>query len=444
MPFSSPGPRALRQSAGAFGAVALIALGAAPAAAADDPTTGLVLGRIAPFEKVKPGSDLQLAPTFTNTGDAALDKVWLSYSVTRGLSQPEVPANCLRYEIAAADEEPGRSEVVCEFDQPVRPGVVYAPERPLSLKALDRALYDRLRVTVDSADTGPGDNASAPVRGTAPAIKLAERPDQTPAQPGSGQHDGWDAADVTVTADNTADFQVTGAKLRGRVGDTVTLRVAYKNAGPAWVLRDLGRSATHVLVTLPEGTSMARADGHCKNTGAESYACGTDESWVTEGGGETYAFKVRIDKAVPGAKGYVELAEEPRPFDHVKKNDTALVTLDATGGGGTGGGSEGGGDATGGTGSTTTTGGTGKGAGGTATTGSSTTGGTTGTTGTTGTASTGGTGGLSGGTTGGSTGGSLANTGAGAALPLAGAAGAAVLAGAGVLVAVRRRGGRPE
>ncbi|TWV56642.1 hypothetical protein FRZ03_03720 [Streptomyces misionensis] len=438
MPFSSPGPRALRQSAGAFGAVALIALGAAPAAAADDPTTGLVLGRIAPFEKVKPGSDLQLAPTFTNTGDAALDKVWMSYSVTRGLSQPDVPANCLRYEISAADEEPGRSEVVCEFDQPVRPGVVYAPERPLSLKALDRALYDRLRVTVDSADTGPGDNASAPVRGTAPAVKLAERPDETPARPGSAQHDGWDAADVAVTADNTADFQVTGAKLRGRVGDTVTLRVTFKNAGPAWVLRDAGQSATHVLVTLPEGTSMARPDGFCKNTGAESYACGTSESFVTEGGGETYTFKVRIDKAVPGARGYVELTEEPRPFDHEKKNDTAVVTLDVTGGGsGTGGGGT-----TGGTGSTTTTGGTGKGAGGTATTGGSST--TGGTTGTTGTASTGGTGGPSGGTTSGTTGGSLANTGAGSALPLAGAAGAAVLAGAGVLVAVRRRGGRPE
>ncbi|SEB98727.1 hypothetical protein SAMN04490357_0898 [Streptomyces misionensis] len=438
MPFSSPGPRALRQSAGAFGAVALIALGATPATAADDPTTGLVLGGIAPFEKVKPGSDLQLAPTFTNTGDAALDKVWMSYSVTRGLSQPEVPANCLRYEIAAADEEPGRSEVVCEFDQPVRPGVVYAPERPLSLKALDRALYDRLRVTVDSADTGPGDNASAPVRGTAPAVKLAERPDQKPAQPGSGQHDGWDAADVTVTADNTADFQVTGARLRGRVGDTVTLRVTYKNAGPAWVLRDLGQSATHVLVTLPEGTSMVRADGFCKNTGAESYACGTGESWVTEGGGQTYTFKVKIDEAAPGAKGYVELAEEPRPFDHVKKNDTAVVTLAVTGGGSTGGGAQGGGDATGGTGSTTTTGGTGKGTGGTATTGGSST--TGGTTGTSGTAATGGTGGTSGTTTGGS----LANTGAGSALPLAGAAGAAVLAGAGVLVAVRRRGGRPE
>jgi len=435
MPFSSPGPRVLRQSAGAFGAVALIALGAAPAAAADDPTTGLVLGKIAPFEKVKPGSDLKLTPTFTNTGDAALDKVWMSYTVTRGLSQTEVPANCLRYELSAADEEPSRSDVVCEFDQPVRPGVVYAPERALPLKALDRALYDQLRVTVDSADTGPGDNASDPVRGTAPAVKLAELPDATPAQPGSAQHDGWDAADVAVTADNTADFRVGGAQLRGKVGDTVTLRVKFTNAGPAWVLRDPGQSVTHVLVTLPEGTSMARADDFCKNTGAESYACGTSNSWVNEGGGDTYTFKVKIDKAVPGAKGYVELVDESRPFDHEKKNDSAVVTLDVTGGGtGSGGGSKGG-DSTGG-GSTTTTGGSGKGtSGGTATTGGSATAG-----GTTGTASAGTTGDLSGG----STGGNLANTGAGSALPLAGAAAGAVLVGTGVLVAVRRRGGRPE
>ncbi|MEW2625985.1 hypothetical protein [Streptomyces sp. NPDC048106] len=438
MPFSPPGPRTVRQTAGAFGAVALIALCAAPAAAADDPATGLALGTIAPFDQVKPGSELQLSPTFTNTGTAALDKVWLSYSVTRGLNQTKVPSNCLRSTVGSTDEEPARTQVVCEFDQPVRPGAVYAPERPLTLKALDRALYDRIEVTVDSSAPAPADGASAPVRGTAAVLKLAERPDE-PAPAGA-----TGSADIAVTADNTADFQVSGAQLRGRTGDTVTLRVKFANAGPAWVLPQPGQRAAHVLVTLPEGTSAATPDALCTNTGAESYACGTGAPWVNEHGAKTYTFKVRIDKAVPGARGYVELGSDPRPFDHDKANDTARITLDVTdgtgttGGGSTGdGGSKDGGDSTGGT-DSTSTGGTGKGT----TGGSTTTGGTTGTTTGTGTTS-GTTGDLS---TGGSgtTGGSLASTGAGPALPLAGAAGAAVLAGTGVLVAVRRRGSRED
>ncbi|MFF8991424.1 hypothetical protein ACF09H_16055 [Streptomyces sp. NPDC014983] len=437
MPFSSPGPRAMRQTAGAFGAVALIALCAAPAAAADDPATGLALGTIAPFDRVKPGSELQLSPAFTDTGTAALDKVWLSYSVTRGLSQTGIPSNCLRYTVGSTDEEPARAQVVCEFDQPVQPGVVYAPERPLTLKALDRALYDRIQVTVDSAAPTPGDGASAPVRGTAAALKLVERTGGTPPPA-----DAAGTADVPVTADNSADFQVTGAQLKGAVGDTVTLRVKFANAGPAWVLPQPGQRAAHVLVTLPEGTSAVRPDALCTNTGAESYACGTGAPWVKEQAAKTYTFKVKIDKSVPGARGYVELGSEPRPFDHDKANDTARITLDVTdgtnttGGGSTGGGGTTGGGSTGGTGSTTSTGGTGKGTSGGSTTTGGTTGSTTGTgTGTTGDLSTGGTG---------TTGGSLASTGAGPALPLAGAAAAAVLAGTGVLVAVRRRGGRED
>ncbi|MGQ4421026.1 hypothetical protein ACN6LA_001606, partial [Streptomyces sp. SAS_269] len=239
MPPTLSGSRVPRRAAGAVGAVALIALGAAPAGAAD-PEPALVLGKIAPLDGLRPGSQFTVPTSFTNTGTSALGKVWMSYSVTRGLGHTEVPSNCSRYEVTAFDEEPSHSVVVCEFDQTVKPGVVYAPERPLTLKALDHALYDELRVTVDSTETGPGDGASEPVRGTGPALKLVERPDETPAAPGSAQHPGWDAAIVKVTAKNTADFRVSGAWLKDWAGDTVPLVVKFTNAGPGWVLREIG------------------------------------------------------------------------------------------------------------------------------------------------------------------------------------------------------------
>lgn len=240
---SSPGLRPLRQTAGALGAVALIALGASPAVADDDPATGLVLGKIAAIDGAKPGSDFDVPVTFTNTGTKALDKVWLSYAVTRGLSHQDLPSNCLRYDVGSYDEIPESSDAICEFDQTVEPGVVYAPEKSLTLNATDHALYDRLRVVVEDSDNPPGDPVPDPVHGTAPAVKLVEVPDATPAAPGSAEHDGWDAVDVPVTAANTADFQVSGAQLKGKVGDTVDLTVKFTNAGPGWVLRPPGTPA---------------------------------------------------------------------------------------------------------------------------------------------------------------------------------------------------------
>ncbi|GGN59098.1 hypothetical protein GCM10011579_023160 [Streptomyces albiflavescens] len=426
---TAPGFPTLRKTAGAIGAVALIALGAAPAAA-DAPGPRLALGEIAPIDGLKPGSSVDVPVTFTNKGTKAVDKIWLSYSVTRGLSQAELPSNCLRYEVSSFDEAPSHSDAVCAFDQTVEPGVVYAPEKSLTLNVLDRALYDRLRVAVATTDTAPGDGASQPVRGTGPAVKLVARPDATPTGTGSDAHPDWDAADVAVTTANTADFQVSGARVKGRVGDTVALAVKFTNAGPGWVLRDAGTPATRVLVKMPAGTTVTKAHGFCDSVGSGSYDCGTSQSWVDEQGGETYTFTLKIDKVVPGAKGSVALAGESRPFDKNKANDTADILLDVTGGGSTGGG----GSADGG--STSSTGGSGTSSTGGSST-SSTGGSSTGSAG--GSGSTGGSSTASGSSGSASTGGDLANTGSGSTLPIAGAAAAAVVAGTGAVLVVRRR-----
>jgi hypothetical protein len=419
MLLSSPGLRPLRQTAGTLGAVALIALGASPAVA-EDGSAEVTLGKIAPIDGVQPGSAVDVPVTFANTGTAAADKVWLSYTVTRGLSHTELPSNCLRYEVPSYDEAPSKSEAVCEFDQTVKPGTVYAPEKTLTLKALDRALYDRLRLVVETTEPSPDENASEPVRGTAPAVKLVEQPDATPATSGDSSHPDWDDADVKVTADNTADFNVAGDDLKGAVGDTVDLKVKFTNAGPAWVLRDGDVSVTKVRIKMPAGTTVTKGHGFCDKVATGTYECGTSESWEDEGAGETYTFKLRIDKKVPGAKGSVALAGESRPFDKNKANDTADITLAASGSGGT----------TGGSGSTGGDGGSTPSPGGT---GSSTNGATGGSTSTGGGSSTSGT---SGSTT---VDGDLASTGSGATLPIAGAAAAAVVVGTGAVMVARRR-----
>lgn len=406
--------RASRHSRAALTAVAalsgagLIALGTVPAAFADESAPALVIGDIAPIDGVKPGSGFDLPVTVANKGTTAAGKAWVYYSVTRGLDYAAIPSNCQAHQVPSYDEMTEKSNVVCEFDQPVEPGVVYAPEKPLAVKALDRALHDDLRVSVWDTEPSLDEAATPPVAGTAPAVKLVERQ--------GGGEGAESAVDVPVTSVNTADYQVTGAQLAGRVGETVPLKVTFTNAGPAWVLTKEGDPLVKVLITPPAGTSVVKPHGFCEPKG-EAYECGTSQRWVNEGGGETYTFQLKIDKEVAGAKGSVALSSEARPFDPDKANDKATVTLDVTGGGASGSGGSTGGSTSGSTGSTGGDGGSDGGSSATGGSGSSSTGGNEPTT----------------------TGGDLASTGSSSTLPIAGAAAAAVVAGTGVILVVRRR-----
>ncbi|WP_406093212.1 hypothetical protein [Streptomyces sp. NBC_01013] len=435
MAHASPRRRTLRRTATAVGAVAVIALGAAPAGAAD-PDTGLVMGKIGPIDGVKPGSEVGLPGSFTNTGTEALDKVWMIWSATIGLgySSP-TPSNCSTENYGGADEAPQSYLLICEFDQTVSPGVVYAPEGP-KLRIQDSALNDELTARVSKSPIQIPEGS--PTQGTGPAIKLVERPDETPAAPGSTEPA---RAGTKVTAKSTADFQVTGAQLKGKVGDTVPLTVKFTNAGPGWVAGEPYESVTNVHIKMPAGTTVTGTHS-CRDQGQGAYVCGTSSSFMHPNTEHTYKFKLKINKAVPGAKGSVALEEKSRPFDPIKSNDSADILLDVEGAG-----------ATGGSGSTSGTGGSG-------TSGSDSSGSTSGSGGS-GTSASGGSGSASGSgstsgsgtsTTGGSsatgtsgsssTGGDLAETGSGSTLPLAAAAAGAVILGAGGVLVARRRAAR--
>uniref|UniRef100_A0AAU3HPA1 Gram-positive cocci surface proteins LPxTG domain-containing protein n=1 Tax=Streptomyces sp. NBC_01393 TaxID=2903851 RepID=A0AAU3HPA1_9ACTN len=415
MPIPPHNRRASRAAVAAFGAAGLIALVTAPAAFADVTAPGLVIGGVEPIKGVKPGSTFDLPVTVANKDTEAAEKVWVSYSVTRGLDFVDVPSNCRVQHIRSYDEMPENWTATCAFEQAVEPGVVYTPEKPLRVKALDRAYHDRLRVRVGLGGAPMEDeNGDPSVAGTAPAVKLVEQP--------AGGEGSAERVEVSVTSVNTADYQVTGAALRGRVGDTVTMKVKFANAGPAWVLEgEEGERGVQVMITLPAGTSVVKRDYYCHAEGG-TYRCPAHVGLhMAEDAQMVYTFKLKIDKRVAGAKGSIALTTGPRPFDLNKANDKADITLDVTGGGSTGStggstngssGSAGGSSSSGSTGSSTSGSG---GSGG----GSSSTGGD--------------------GTT--SNGGNLAETGS-STLPVMGTAAAAVATGAGTLLIVRRRRAR--
>ncbi|MFE6930523.1 LAETG motif-containing sortase-dependent surface protein [Streptomyces sp. NPDC057699] len=417
MTHTLPGRRLSRAAVGVLAAATLTGLASLPAVAvAAEPDLGI--GQLAPITGAQPGSGVDVPFSVLNKGTEEVGKVWVSYTVTSGLAAADSYGNCMYSTESSADEEPEKAVAVCAVDQPLKPGVLYVPEQPIGLKAQDSALYDKVRVSVDSTEPGPSDNGgSDPVPGTGAPLKLVEKGPATDADRASH---GEASSSADVTAVNTADFALTGARLKGEVGDKVTASVKFVNDGPAWVYRELGQGAATVDVRIPPGTSVVKAHDFCSPVTKTHYTCGTSQSWVNPGRGETYPFVLRIDKAVEGATGKVSFTGADRPFDKNAANDTADLVVDA--GAGTTGGSSTGGSTSGG--SST---------GGSTTGGSSTAGSTTG-------------GSASGGsTTGGgadpqtATGGNLAATGSSSSLPLVGASAAALVAGGGIFYAVRRR-----
>ncbi|MFB0620379.1 hypothetical protein [Streptomyces sp. AGS-58] len=402
-----------------------MALATTPAAYGEENTPELVVGGISPVSGLRPGDGFDVAATVTNKGTVTAEKVWVAYSVTRGLDFAQVPSNCQLQHVRPYDEMPERWTAVCAFDQAVKAGAAYTTDRPLRVTALDRALNEELRLRVESTDPGADDNGSDPVAGTAPPVRLVEAE--------AGGTGSARIVDVPVTTVNTADYQVTGAALKGSVGDTVTMKVKFTNAGPAWVWPREGDKAVHVVIIPPTGTSVVKRGTFCRPEHG-AYVCGMRSLY--EGSGETYTFDLRIDKRVLGAKGSIALTTEARPFDPDKANDQADITLDVAGDGSSG--SAGGSDVSGG--SDGTVGGSTSGTdGSTGGSNGSTGGSTNGSNGSTGTTTNGSGGGSSSTVTGGTTsGGDLAETGS-STLPAAGVAAGAVAMGAGVLLVQRRR-----
>lgn len=78
-----------------------------------------------------------------------------------------------------------------------------------------------------------------------------------------------------------------------------------------------------VLVTLPAGTKAVKIPGLCNPSDEPGrYRCGSWQRWVEEDYTAPLTFTLKVEKAVPGAKGTVALTGEPRPFDKNPANDT--------------------------------------------------------------------------------------------------------------------------
>ncbi|MFC9605849.1 peptidase [Streptomyces niveus] len=360
-------------------AVAVIAvavgwsLTAAPSgtAAAEQAAPGaeLVFEQSGPVDGVRPGDSVDVPFAVKNKGDAPATRVVLYLRGSQGLAYDKRYSNCVYEDAPAQDEGPAQVNAECDIEQTLEPGVVYEPAEPIGLDVLDRALYERLNVNI-LAGVGTFPEGTQHGGGADPVLRLVAR--TAPEAPGT-VHGGELATDIT--AENTADFALTGSKVKGGAGRTVDAKVTFANKGPAWARNDVYGPIGVFDVGIPKGTTVTKVPEFCEpsdvtgRAGAATYRCTTPYNYADEDSERAYVFGLRIDKVVANATGAVAFVKGDHhwgtlPFDRNRTNNTAEIVVNASDGGAGAGGASGG--ATGGTdggsgssGGTSATGGTG-------------------------------------------------------------------------------------
>lgn len=372
---------------------------------------------------------------FRNVGTMSADGVVLRFGGSRGLSFPDSYDNCSYAEENKSDLIRYQKTALCTFEGEFLPGTAYELSEPVRVKTAGFALGDIFHYGFDAV----GAKEAGALRAGADYRQGSGRTLTLKPVKGGHADDYTKYAEIDLPLQNSYDLDLTGARVAGKKGETVTVDVGLSNHGPAWIgsLRSGGEPLSFT-VRIPEGASVVNSPCRPLNgdDATSEYLCFADTPFL-EDDRRTFGFQLRIDEVVEGAKGRIALPEWNDPWEGDPSNDDGWIVLNGTGDeetpgdtGGSTGGTDGG--ATGGAGTTggsDTTGGTGT-AGGAGTTG--------GAAGGAGGGSAGSTGGTSGGQSPqGGQGGLLASTGSTALLASAGAA--LALAAGGVLFAVSRR-----
>ncbi|MER5943861.1 hypothetical protein ABT121_41975 [Streptomyces sp. NPDC001928] len=281
---------------------------------------------------LRPGTSTAVRATVGNSGNRAVDRTLLWLNASYGLRLKERHSNCEYREHATG------TSALCVLDEEVAPGGQYA--LTTALRVGHKALYERFDHSVlpysdEALEEARGEETWTP--GTGPELNL--RPVAT--QRTATGTDDLDLSDnyrtVILDARNTADLQLTGSKVRGAVGDTVTARVTVHNRGPAWVA-SLGAGAPVAVVRFqaPEGTTVLDMD-NCWSSDPDEpgpatyYFCSTP-IWLHEGASHTFEIPLQIERVVSGARATVRTINdmpelEIRKFDPNLRNNTAQIVV---------------------------------------------------------------------------------------------------------------------
>ena len=308
----------------------------------------LTLGAMAPIGHAVPGSRHDVALQLENKGNEPASGAILRISSSHGLAFTRHYSNCVYSEIPSDGHYPATPRATCTFDQTLDPNTVYTTADPLTLDVTSYAVHERLDMTIEPKSTAALADAR---RGMSPAedgagpLRLEKVRQAGPLAAGDDIDEDNNYTLLAVNADNTADFAVTGARVQGKAGDSVTASVGLVNHGPGWIA-NLGSGDPVAVVDfrVPEGTTATGIPAACrprglndeyiaKREGAPRYLCSTT-FWLDKDATVGFPFTLHVDRVVPGATGSVSFLTtgflgQPLPFDPTTSDNATAVVVNA-------------------------------------------------------------------------------------------------------------------
>ena len=287
----------------------------------------------APHQRdLTPGTRTSVRTTLSNSGNRTAERTLLWIDASYGLRFTERHANCEYREHGTG------TGALCVLDEAVASGQRFALDTELGVSR--KALYERFDHSVQPYS----DDALAEARGewtwtrgTGAELDLhpAAGARASAAEPDIDPQDNYGT--VILEARNTADLKLTGSRVRGAAGDTVTAKITVHNRGPAWVA-SLGAGAAVATVrfqapqgttvgTLPEDRCWTAEDG----TSPTAHYCRTPIH-LHDKASYTFEIPLRIDRVVRGARTTVAtLNDDPelsiRKFDPNLRNNTTEIVV---------------------------------------------------------------------------------------------------------------------
>ncbi|MGW7169411.1 hypothetical protein ACWGH3_29835 [Streptomyces sp. NPDC054884] len=280
-------------------------------------------GREKSVSGLAPGKSARVTARLSNnTRFPAKQGVALKVDASDGLTLTALHSNCFY-----AGSAP--TSAWCAFPTKAAPGTSYASDAPLVYTVTrPRTLTGEVTYTWSSAPSRP---AGHTVRGTGPPLGLVRTP---------AQNFGDSEGSVAVTTTVQVDYRPVTATVRGRVGDTVHVRLGLEDLGPGRMTGD--EEPGRFEVVPPQGTTVTSVPYRFEEDGGK-WACDRPEkpggAFVCEigrdqfhevrriGGTTAIDFHIRIDRQVAGAQGVIRT---DNPYDRTPANDVAVIPLDAS------------------------------------------------------------------------------------------------------------------
>jgi hypothetical protein len=309
-----------------------------------------------PDIRLAAGRSAVLPIAVRNNGNKATHSIAIAIAAPRHISFPTRYSNCVD-----VDDLPG---VICVFDLTLPPGAVFtvSPTTPLTIAA-DRdapgpADYYSGMSAYGLDDGGTDARLAAAAKASdRPGTKLTLVPAARTLDVDQSELNDWDntVSFFVKVALNPADSVAIGDAFEGRIGDTRTIKIGFRNDGPATVLPASRQWRHAAKVRIPSGVKLTKVDEDCVPDGdgepswdrpgqisGHDYLC-LASAPLAPGAKQLFSFTAKIENGANEDEGSITVdggVQDLKPGNNVAT--VQVKPAGDNGGGGTGGGSGGG------------------------------------------------------------------------------------------------------